>query len=558
MPNRRDFMKFGMGAGFLLGTGLSAPGLGRAQARGPAPSNGLAFPANSFSTLTKTIATDSGTRTVTYRFWKAVPYVAKPVDVAYQSLNVSVPVAIDGKAVDAMAAPILLSNSVGGYMPSSVAQAEGIGGGMMGMPPGGPRMGAPGRGAPPSPPPGGMSRGGMQAGGMPPGPPPGDAPGPMRDAPSGSNAMLDRGRMVSNAEQALAAGYVVVEPGARGRTLTDADGVYYGTAPAAIVDLKAAIRYLRANQGRIPGNTERIVTSGTSAGGALSALLGASGDDPHYLPYLAEIGAADASDAVFAVGSWCPIADLDHADMAYEWNWGGNSLASGQKVDQVLSQALRDDFSRYQAGLGLKEPGGFGPLTADSYGDYLLRRYLLPEATRYLSALSTKDRIAYLTAHPTIGWADGKASFTWDGYLAHVGARKKGLPAFDAFDLSSGENNLFGTGKVAARHFTPFSLHHTGADASARIDADLPEKLRLMNPMIFLAEDNPGRARHWWIRVGAKDSDTSLTVVGNLAAMLENLGDQVDTRLYWDAGHGANEDAAAFTAWIGAVTGYTG
>ena len=51
---------------------------------------------------------------------------------------------------------------------------------------------------------------------------------------------------------ALAAGLVVVEPGARGRTLTDASGRYIGTAPAVIVDPNAGMRFLRANAGRIP------------------------------------------------------------------------------------------------------------------------------------------------------------------------------------------------------------------------------------------------------------------------------------------------------------------
>lgn len=172
--------------------------------------------------------------------------------------------------------------------------------------------------------------------------------GPM-EAPTGSNAMLDHGRRVSNAELALAAGYVVVEAGARGRTLTDAAGNHYGVAPAAIVDLKAAVRYLRHNAGRLPGNTGWIVSSGTSAGGALSALLGASGDSPLYGPYLEEIGAAEASDAIFATGAWCPIADLEHADMAYEWNWGGNPLASGTVVDATVSGELRAAFADYQA-----------------------------------------------------------------------------------------------------------------------------------------------------------------------------------------------------------------
>ena len=72
---------------------------------------------------------------------------------------------------------------------------------------------------------------------------------------------------------ALQQGYVVACAGIRGRTTAD----NHGKAPALIVDMKAAIRYLRHNRDVIPGDTEKMITSGTSAGGALSALAGTSG-----------------------------------------------------------------------------------------------------------------------------------------------------------------------------------------------------------------------------------------------------------------------------------------
>uniref|UniRef100_A0AAU2A7K6 Alpha/beta hydrolase n=1 Tax=Streptomyces sp. NBC_00093 TaxID=2975649 RepID=A0AAU2A7K6_9ACTN len=486
-------------------------------------SGALVFDKDAYTELTTTITTDAGDRSVTYHFYKAITYVTNPVDEKYQSLNVSVPVEIDGTAVDATRAPILFANSVGGYLPSSVADATGIGGGGM--------TGVPGGAAP--------SASASASG----------------EVASGGNAQVDQqGEMVSNAELGLAAGYVVVEPGARGRTLVDSSGTYYGTAPAAIVDLKAAVRYVRFNKGRIPGDTDRIVSSGTSAGGALSALLGASGDSPLYAEYLTELGAADASDAIFASGDWCPITDLEHADMAYEWNWGANKLSSGSLVDQTVSKDLSTAFTEYQASLKLRARG-FGALTARNLDDYLLETYLQPAATKYLDSLSESARSTYLAANTFITWAGGKATFTWADFLTHVGARKKDTPAFDAFDLSAGENNLFGTGTTQARHFTLYSLRHEGS-GSARLASDLPAKLTLMNPMPFIAKRNPSRAKHWWIRVGTKDSDTSLSVVGNLAASLEQLGDDVNALMYWDSGHGANDDAADFITWIAKVTGY--
>lgn len=467
---------------------------GSAQAAG-ASGDSLVFDPSAYTEQTITLTDTEGTaHEVVYRFHKVASYVAKPVDATYQSLNISVPVRIDGTAVDASDAPILFANSIGGYMPSSLANRTGIAATGMG---------------------GATSRQGL----------------------------------------ALAAGYVVVEPGARGRTLVDSSGVYYGTAPAAIVDLKAAVRYLKFNKGRVPGDVHRIVSCGTSAGGALSSLLGASGDSPLYAPYLEEIGAADASDAIFATGAWCPITDLEHADMAYEWCWGSNPLASGSLVDRTVSGELSSAYGPYLASLKLRARG-FGALTARNMDDYLLRTFMQPSATKYLAALSDSARAAYLAANPFISWDGSTATFTWADFLTHVGARKKNAPSFDAFDLSTPECNLYGTGTTAARHFTLYSLRHESG-AGARLDEDIPAKLRLMNPMYHLVDKvNAGRSRHWWIRLGTKDTDTSHTVAGNLSARLTDLGDDVDTSYYWDAGHGADQDPGDFVKWIAAVSGH--
>ncbi|GGN14653.1 subtype B tannase [Streptomyces fuscichromogenes] len=500
---------------------------------GASSSDSLKFDPDGFSKLTTTITDTEGTEhEVTYHFWKAITYVADPVDATYQSLIVSAPVEIDGTTVDPTHAPILLANSIGGYMPASVADATEVGGG------------------------------GSAAGGTPPSgaAPSGAAPSSSSSAASNANGNTNAtgGATSSNQLLALAAGYVVIEPGARGRTLKNSDGEYYGTAPAAIVDLKAAVRYIRANKGLIPGDVERIVSAGTSAGGALSSLLGASGDSPIYDRYLKELGAADASDAIFAVGAWCPITDLEHADGAYEWNWGTNDLATGKQVDQSVSKDLKAQFAEYQAGLKLRGLNRFGPLTARNYDDYLVEQYLQPSATEYLAALSDSDRETYLAKNTFITWSGGRATFSWDDFLTHVGARKKDTPAFDAFDLSAGENNEFGAGTNETRHFTAYGAKNDSTGlGTKRVAADIPEKLNLMNPMFHLVEKvNDRRSKHWWIRLGTSDSDTSHVISANLAARLDNLGDDVNHLYYWDQGHGANTDPGDFITWIATVTGY--
>jgi hypothetical protein len=537
VKRRSVVLGIGATAGVAAVGGIALTAQAENKKGGSSASGALVFDKDAYTTLTTTVTDAAGTEhEVTYRFWKAVTYVAKPVDEAYQSLNISVPVTIDGKTVDATGAPILFANSVGGYLPSSVAEATGVGGG--GMVGGTAPSGAPSASAAPS---AAASSADSSTG-----------------TESGSSAQQAGGKMVSLPQLGLAAGYVVVEPGARGRTLKNSAGEYYGTAPAAIVDLKAAVRYLRANADRVPGNTDRIFSSGTSAGGALSALLGASGDSPIYEEYLKEIGAADASDAVFATGAWCPITDLEHADGAYEWNWGSNKLSTGAQVDQTVSKELKSQFAEYQAGLKLRGLNGYGTLTARNYDEYLLKTYLQPSATKYLAALSAADRETYLAKNTFLTWDGENATFTWADFLAHVGARKKDTPAFDAFDLSAGENNEFGTGSTEARHFTAYGLKNdTAGTTGTRLASDIPEKLRLMNPMHHLVDQpNAGRTKHWWIRLGSSDSDTALTVSANLAAAADQLGDDVSHLYYWDAGHGANEDAGDFIEWIAKTAGY--
>ena len=153
----------------------------------------LLFPKDAFTVETKTVKTSQGEKTVTYRSYKHIPYVASPVDKDYQSLDVNVPVKIDGVAIDAASAPILFNVAVGGYMSASNAGRGNAGG----RGPGGP--GGPG--------------------GRGPGGPGGRGPG-MGGPPAG--AANTSGKL----DLALAAGYVVVLPGCRGRDNQAADGAY--------------------------------------------------------------------------------------------------------------------------------------------------------------------------------------------------------------------------------------------------------------------------------------------------------------------------------------------
>ena len=525
-------------------SGSGNPGSGAQLLNASASSrNSLVFDKSNYTVKSKTVSgTGRGTKTVKYRYYEAIPYVASPIDVTYQALNVSVPIEINGKVIDAAHAPILFDINVGGYTSSPVSGASGAsssGGSTPGATPG-TNSGGPPSGSPPT-------------GASPPGASSSAGPG-IGVAPGQGTTVNGAGGMVDNGDLALAAGWVCVSPGCRGRD-NERDGRYFGKAPAAIVDLKAAVRYVRYNKGRLPGNSDWIVASGGSAGGALSTLLAASGDSPMYDSYLTPLGAADVSDAIFASASYSPITDLDHADMAYEWMWGTLPY-DGATVDQTISDQLKGNFTGYLESLGLKGINGFGKLTSSNYAAYMMTNYLEPSATKYLAAFSATTRASYLNENDWITWSGGKAAFTWSGFLDHVGTRLKTVPAFDSFTLSNAENIEFGDATTNARHFTLFSLRHATNSPHAQLASDLPPKIEMMNPMYFLEKKNPRRARHWWIRTGSLDTNTAHTIVGNLAAATTSLGDNVNSALYWDGGHAVNEDAPNFISWIARITGY--
>ena len=89
--------------------------------------------------------------------------------------------------------------------------------------------------------------------------------------------------------RALQEGFVVCIPGSRGKNSTitrKGKTIVTGTVPNGLLDVKAATRYLRYNDDLIPGDSERIFTDGTSAGGAMSALQGTTGNSALYDSYL--------------------------------------------------------------------------------------------------------------------------------------------------------------------------------------------------------------------------------------------------------------------------------
>ena len=225
---------------------------------------------------------------------------------------------------------------------------------------------------------------------------------------------------------ALAKGWVVVEPGMRGHNCTvgtiGADDFYnYGKLPYPLVDLKAAIRYLRyaGNSRLIPGNEDLIFAAGTSSGGDATVMLGSSGDSPLYDRYLKEVGAAPTSDVVFAAAPSCPVMTRQWADQAIAWErWG--TIPDDDTDAHPINRLFANAFADYEDTLGLKAEFAVGSigvgdtLTSDNYAEYLMA-YIKQSALKYLNSLGGKEAIdTYLagTKSPDM-YGHSKTSRSW-------------------------------------------------------------------------------------------------------------------------------------------------
>jgi len=533
--SRRQAMARAAGSLLALYGGLSnsAPAAEAADALKSSPAgDSLIFDASRYEAQEITV----GGQAIKVRAFENIVYVRKPVDANYQLMNIYIPEAyFQGQSVGgftAQTAPIFLPNQVGGYMPAKPGTAR-------------PAAMGPGAGA-------GPAGSGPRPEGMPPMAAPPGAMGPKRE-----NAIA----------AALFRGFVVASPGARGRTTRDAQGIYTGKAPAAIVDLKAAVRYLRFNDARMPGDAQKIISNGTSAGGALSALLGASGNHPDYEPYLKALGAADAPDDIFAVSAYCPITNLDHADAAYEWLFGDvhdyrkiemsmldykmqrKEVAGTLSAEQIkVAQDLKLSFPAYLNSLQLRSAQG-QLLGLDAKGDGSFK----DEVKRLVIASAQKalDAGTDLSKHSWLHIKDGRVTdLDFEPYVRYAG-RMKLPPAFDALDLSSGENQLFGTATIDKMHFTAFSTQHNSVANAGQAN---PQLVKMMNAMSYIGDQQAKTAPRWRIRHGTKDRDTSLAIPTILATRLQNTGSAVDFALPWDRPHSGDYDLDELFAWIAQVS----
>ena len=384
----------------------------------------------------------------------------------------------------------------------------------------------------------------------------------------------------NSALYALSRGYVVASPATRGRTNKASDGNFIGKAPAVIVDLQAATAYLHANDATMPGNAKRIITNGTSAGGAVSLLQGATGNTSDYQPYLQALGAATASTDVYASSAYAPITNLDAADMAYEWSYNGitsfNKVTMGQgelpqanvggapapmqrsvqrvnltNDDVAYSDLLKSHFPDYVNNLQLRDRTGV-ILKLDKKGNGTFKQYvksfIIDAANKAKSNGVDLSRYSFLILDKNTGLVK---DIDWDAYNSFT-SRSKAPGAFDSRANDSGENSLFGTSTSDTNHFTiTAALHDTTTNNDVYVEN--AKIVTMMNPMNYLGSPSATNAKYYRIRYGTADSNTSVAIPLIVGTRAQNLGYSVDMATPFGVDHAGDYDLQDLFNWMDSI-----
>lgn len=471
----------------------------------------LAFDAKNYESMSTTV----DNKEIKYRAFEYIPYVANPIDIDQQYMNIYVPEEYFNNGTvngyNTQTAPIFMPNAVGGYMPSQAMTPK-----------------------------------------------------------------VENGKP-NSVLYALSRGYVVASPATRGRTNKASDGNFIGKAPAVIVDLQAATAYLHANDSTMPGNANRIITNGTSAGGAVSLLQGATGNSSDFQPYLQALGAATAATNVYAVSAYAPITNLDAADMAYEWSYKGitsfNKVTMGQGElpqanvggntappqrtmqrvnlnadDVAYSNLLSEHFPEYVNNLQLHDSMG-RVLKLDKNGNGTFKNYVkafIIDAANKAQAKGTDlSKHTYLVRDNKTG---AIKDINWEAYNQFV-SRSKAPGAFDSRSNDSGENSLFGTSATDNNHFTiTAALHDTTSNQDVYVEN--AKIVTMMNPMNYLGSPAATNAQFYRIRYGTADSNTSVAIPLIVGTRAQNLGYKVDMATPFGVDHSGDYDLDELFNWM--------
>ena len=274
------------------------------------------------------------------------------------------------------------------------------------------------------------------------------------------------------------------------------------------------------------------------------------------------MGGENMPDEIFEGSAYCHITDLDHADCAYEWQCNGvnsfkpiifnrgergnskhNDVYELSELEIKTSNELKTLFPIYLNSLNLKDENG-NSLTVNEQGngtfkDFVIK-YVLKSAQKAINEGDDLSNTTWLTIRD-----DQATNIDWESYINYM-TRMKTPPAFDAFNLDKPENHLFGTVSINTPHFTDFS-YNNAPDRATMAEESI---IKMMNPLYYINRNDCSNAKHWHIRYGTIDNNTSLAIEVIIATILQNNGFNVDFAFAWNRPHVGDYDLEELFNWL--------
>lgn len=379
-----------------------------------------------------------------------------------------------------------------------------------------------------------------------------------------------------------------------GAAMYDADGKYISDAVTGAMAW-CPITSLDYADAAYEWNMGQYSTSGTRADGTFTSVL--SKDlAAAYAEYINALGIKDengnvlvlesSESGVYAAGSYYDyvVATVEEslnnflADTTFPYTnsgssfmAGGNFPGGGQGGETPPEGGMPSGGTPPEGGM----PGGNSTSTEEAV--------TYQTAEEYIAALNADGEwVTYDAATNTVKIT------SLAGFVNSEKNPSKSVGAFDNFDLSSAENDVFGNDANDAQHFdfvladllaanqqtyaaysdwyaSYVEAYATGVQSLDKLGAGIQTRQDMYNPMYYLLPYYAGYqtstpATYWRIRTGIEQGDTATTVEMNLALALENYEgvDSVDFATVWNQGHTMAErtgdSTTNFINWVIEIT----
>ena len=392
-------------------------------------------------------------------------------------------------------------------------------------------------------------------------------------------------------------------------TRSDQDGakdsgevIHTGDAPEALVDQKAAARFIKYNimLGNLPGDADKLVVAGDGAGGTYATLFAATGNSSDFYPYLAEIGAAGVysdgkggyltgvtigeanqalSDGTWGCVAYNAVSSIVESDMAQAFERVLNgSFEYASEYDEKLASMLAEEYMNYINTKNMSSDEATAMLDIDGNGkaagvielkvDYDSDKYRDTNGYggSYINMYRAKLESTLQTCLDDLDYAGGWTWFDEEGKalddeavgtMSHEDrvkafmAGRYAIPTKDGAETAGGEK----TENPYSRFEEMLSAYETDLISIQKKDAYDNDIVHLYDPLEYIGKD--GIEDPTWVRIVIDASNGDVPLTPSLNLQLAWASDGVDARAEWQwTGDPYETVGISLPAYIDRMFGY--